>query len=83
MPEITFSMNGWRRQLSEGVQELRDISQAIKNDDHYDEDDLIATVGELICLSNCINCVSIEGDANFKDMSELEVTHIDNGDSEN
>lgn len=77
MANVTFSMNGWRRQLSEGVAELRDIVQAIKDDEDYDEDDLVAAMGELICLSNSINCTSIEGIDNFTDMSEIEISHLD------
>lgn len=80
---LKFSMNGWRRQLSTGVQELRDIAQAIKDGDHYDEDDLDAAINELICLSNCINCVSIEGDKDFKDMSDLEVALMSEDETQN
>lgn len=77
MANVSFSMNGWRRQLSEGVAELRDIVQAIKDDKDYNEDDLVAAVGELICLSNSVNCTSVEGVDGFTDMSDLEISHLD------
>jgi len=84
MPEVQYSMNGWRRQLSENMQELRDMVTSVLNDDYIDKDDLRNVVDELITLSNSINCVHIPGDENFSDMSEVEVPHLDDLDeSEN
>ena len=57
MPEVQFSMNGWRRQLSENMQELRDMVTSVLDDDYIDKDDLRNVVDELIALSNSVNCL--------------------------
>lgn len=37
---MKFSMNGFRRNMSNNIQELRDIVEKIIAEDFYDEDDL-------------------------------------------
>ncbi len=74
---MKFSMNGWRHNLSDKVKELRDVASTILNDEWFDADELRDAVTELICMSNSINCVYIEGDELFSDMSDLEIAHLD------
>ena len=76
MPQIQYNMNGWRHQLSGQVAELRDIAEAILNDDWFDKDELKDVVTELICMSNSVNCINIPDDPTFSDMSDVEVAHI-------
>ena len=74
---MKFSMNGFRRQLSNDCQQLKEIALSIISGDLYEHDDLIDAVNQLITHSNVINCVSIVGDANFSDMSDLEIEHLE------
>ena len=74
---MKFSMNGWRHDFSNQVKELRDVAHSILNDDFFDADELRDVTTRLICMSNSINCVYIDGDELFSDMSDLEVAHLD------
>jgi len=74
---MKFSMNGFRRNLSNDVRELRDIVAAINNNQFYDKEDLVNAMNDVITHSNVVNCVYNPGDADFKDMSEIEVEHIE------
>ncbi|WP_279454094.1 hypothetical protein [Aeromonas veronii] len=76
MSQIQYNMNGWRHQLSDQVTQLRDIAEAILNDDWFDKDEFKDVVGELICMSNSVNCVSVPGGSTFSDMSDVEVAHL-------
>lgn len=77
MAETNFSMNSWRHQLSEQVGDLRDLAQAILDNGELDRDELKRIVGDLICSSNHINQVVLEGDHHFSDMSDVLVEHLD------
>lgn len=74
---MKFSMNGFRRQLSNDVDSLREVAERIKNGDWYDPEELYEAVNQVITHSNVINCVSIPDDPEFKDMSDMEVQHIE------
>ena len=74
---MKFSMDGFRRNLSSDVRELRDIVKCIVAGEYYDEDDLISAMNEIIISSNVINCVSDSDNDLFNDMSDVEVEHID------
>ena len=74
---MKFSMNGFRRQLSNDVEALKLISKAIIAGDFYDEEEFVDAVNDLIIKSNVINCVFQDDDEDFSDMSDLEVDHIE------
>lgn len=74
---MKFSMNGFRRQLSRDIETLRDEVQRVLSDDFVDKDDLRIAMNEVITHSNVVNCVYIENDADFNDMSDLEIEHIE------
>ncbi len=79
---MKFSMNGFRRSFSEDVKELRDLAQSIVRDEHYDKEDLIKAVNNVICNSNCLNCVYTADDPDFSDMSDLEVPLLEEEEDE-
>lgn len=74
---MKFSMNGFRRQLSNNIESLRDIVGAVVSDGYYDKEELIDAVNTMITHSNVLNCVYQDGDPEFVDMSELEVEHLE------
>jgi hypothetical protein len=80
MSKVSFSMNGWRRNLSEEVRSLRDTVKQLLDDEELDRDELKRVVDELICMSNSVNCVSIEGEELFSDMSDVYVPILDEED---
>ncbi|MFQ1632644.1 hypothetical protein ACK39T_04460 [Aeromonas veronii] len=80
MSKVSFSMNGWRRNLSEEVRSLRDTAKQLLNDEELDRDELRRVVDEIICMSNSVNCVSIEGEELFSDMSDVCVPILDEED---
>lgn len=74
---MKFSMNGFRRQLSNDVESLREVTERIKEGEWYDPEELFGAVNQVITHSNVVNCVYYKGDPDFKDMSDLEVEHIE------
>ena len=74
---MKFSMNGFRRNLSGDVKSLRDIVEAIINDEYWEKEDLIVAANQIITHSNVVNCVYDNNDSDFTDMSDVEVEHID------
>lgn len=80
MSKVSFSMNGWRRNLSEEVRSLRDTAKQLLDDEELDRDELRRVVDEIICMSNSVNCVSIEGEELFSDMSDVYVPILDEKD---
>jgi len=79
---MKFSMNGFRRNLSNNVQELRDIVEKILSDDFYEDDDLERCMNELICNSNGLNCVYVKDDPEFVEMGHLHVKCLNDDDDE-
>lgn len=76
--EIGFSVNGFRRELSRDIKELKELTESYLETDELDKDDLTEAVNNLICKSNGFNCVKIEAMDSFSNMSDLEVSLIDN-----
>lgn len=74
---MKFSMNGFRRQLSGDVQDLRDLIKAVIDDEWYDKDDLVDNINKIITASNVVNCVYQDGDKDFSDISDIEVEHLE------
>ena len=74
---MKFSMNGFRRQLSNDTEALRDIAREVMNGEPYDKEDFVEAINQLIAHSNVLNCVYQKDDPEFIDMSELEVEHLE------
>ncbi|WP_336941451.1 hypothetical protein [Vibrio cholerae] len=74
--KISFSMNGFRRNLHSDLKELKEIVESVINDEWFDKEDLERAMNEVICQSNCLNCVWLDGDENFKNMEDLELPMV-------
>lgn len=74
---MKFSMNGFRRQLSADCETLKREVETILTGDHWDKQDLIDAVNQVITKSNVLNCVYHDGDSDFSDISEIEVELIE------
>lgn len=74
---MKFSMNGFRRQLSNNVDDLKIITETMLRDEWFDKDSFVDAVNELITNSNVINCVFDDENPDFSEMSDLEVDHIE------
>ena len=74
---MKFSMNGFRRQLSADTETLRDVADRTIKGEWVDDDELAEAVNAIITHSNVVNCVYIEGDQEFTDISHLEVDHLE------
>lgn len=79
---MKFSMNGFRRNLSNNVEELRDIIEKVLSDGFFDEEELKSAMNEVISNSNVLNCVFVTDDPEFIDMSHLEVPFLDGDDED-
>lgn len=62
---MKFSMNGYRRNLSNDIEVLRDIVQEIVRGNYYDNSELIEAMDDVIRLSNAVNCVHYGDDTDF------------------
>lgn len=70
--QITFSIDGWRRCLSDDLNELRGLlHDHFIADEHVDADDIGEVLDRIICSSNSFNCVSVQGVADFTDLSDV------------
>lgn len=74
---MKFSMNGFRRQLSGDIAELRNLVDAQSNGAFIDEEELIKITNDLITKSNVLNCAYSDDDPDFSDLSDVEVEHIE------
>ena len=74
---MQVSMNGFRRNLSGNVKELREVTQAIIKDDWYEKEDLITAVNQVIRDSNVLNCIYYKDDPDFSEMGDVEVELLD------
>jgi len=81
---MKFSMNGFRRNLSNNVEELRDIVEKALSDDldSFEKEELKRCMNEVISNSNVLNCVFVTDDPEFLDMSHLEVPFLDGDDED-
>jgi hypothetical protein len=71
MGKLQFSMNGFRRNLRDDMNDLRDAIE--RNLDQLCEDEqeeLIESFVSVASSLNALNCVWIDGDDNFSDMSD-------------
>ena len=66
-------MNGFRRNFSDVIQELKTTAQAIVNVECYEKEDLINALNEVIRHSNVPNSIHINNDPDFADMGDLEI----------
>lgn len=70
MPNITFSMNGFRRNIISDMGELKTaIEDIFESLDTEEKEDLIDKFDTVACSINSLNYVWINGDENFSDMS--------------
>lgn len=74
---MKFSMNGFRRQLSADIAELRELVRDSINMQLHDQDELVDAMNRVITHSNVVNCVYNKDDPDFVDMNELEIDHLD------
>ena len=74
---MKFSMNGFRRQLSNDVAELRDLVRDCLNDNLLDPDELIDAMNQVIQHSNVVNCVYSNDDPDFSDISDIEIESLE------
>ncbi|WP_083004874.1 hypothetical protein [Halomonas sp. GT] len=74
---MKFSMNGFRRQFSGDVKELRFIIKNVINDEWYSKEELAEALNAVVQHSNVLNCIYSSTDPDFTDMSDLEVEHLD------
>lgn len=74
---MNVSMDGFRKGLSGNVQTLRDIVERVSVGDHYDNDELIEAMNDVIQDSNVLNCIYSENDELFSDISHIEVEPIE------
>lgn len=74
---MNVSMDGFRKGLSGNVQNLRDIVKRVSVDDHYDNEELIEAMNDVIQDSNVLNCIYSENDESFNDLGHVEVEPIE------
>ncbi len=74
---VGISMNGFRENLSTDIKELRSLIDNVINDNYFDRDELAEAMNAVICASNGLNCVSMEGDDTFTDISHIELSIIE------
>ena len=73
---MKFSMNGFRKELSNNAEELREAVLQSITGELYDEDRLIEVVNKIITQSNVINYVYNPDDPDFQEL-DLEVEHLE------
>lgn len=76
---MKISMNGFRRNLTSDLQELREVAASIINDEQYDKEDLVKTLNAVIQHSNILNCIYVTDDPDFSDMGDLETDPLEEG----
>lgn len=74
---MKFSMNGFRRQLSGDVSNLRDMVENVAFGDWFDREDLINAMNQVITHSNVINCVYCKDDPDFSDLSDIRIENLE------
>ncbi|EGR4213958.1 hypothetical protein NTH44_003322 [Vibrio metoecus] len=75
---VNFSMDGFKRQLSENVGGLRDAIKDIISDGYdIEPSELADLMNAVICDSNVLNCVFMGDVKNFSDLSEVELELIE------
>ena len=74
---ITFSMNGFRRNLHCELKELKEHVISALNDEYVDKEDLEDSMNQVICSANGLNCVWDPDNENFTNMEDLYLPLID------
>lgn len=77
---VSFSIDGWRANLSRDLDDLRGYIEQVNSDqaDYVDvKDDIVNTVNSLICSSNSFNCVHIPTVEGFSKMGNVEINLLD------
>ena len=77
---MKISMNGLRRNMSGNVESLRDAVQAVVSGGHYDKQELVEAMNQVISASNILNCCYDENDPDFADMGDIQVDFIEDDD---
>ncbi|WP_010322994.1 hypothetical protein [Marinobacterium stanieri] len=70
---MKFSMNGFRRNLSDEVERLRAHVLDVLTDEHVEKDEITDAMNQIICMSNSLNCVYQKDDPDFTNMRHVEV----------
>lgn len=70
-------MDGFRKQLSADVKELRDLVGDVIRGNYVENDDLQDAMNEVITKSNVLNCVYDPEDKSFNDISHIEIEHLE------
>ena len=73
---MRFSMNGFRSQLSNSVEELAESVRCVVDGEYYENEDLVGLMNQVITHSNVINCVYDDENPDFKEMSDVEIEHL-------
>lgn len=77
---MKFSMNGFRKQLSTDIEELKGTIESFLSDDYYLPDlreDLINQFNQIATHSNVINCVFDDSNPDFQDICHIEIELIE------
>ena len=71
MSGITFSMNGFRKNMASDINELRaSLESAMDEIPDWIAEDIKDNFDRVACASNGLNCVSIKDDPYFIDMTD-------------
>ena len=73
---MKFSMNGFRRQLSNDIETLLELVRDSMNGELYDREDMVVAMNNVITHSNVINRVFNNDDPDFSEI-ELELEHLE------
>ena len=74
---MKVSMNGLRRQMTADATKLRNTIECVVNGDYFEREELRGELNDLLCHINVLNCIYMNDDPDFSDMSDVEVEHID------
>ncbi|ANQ23195.1 hypothetical protein BA893_16105 [Vibrio natriegens] len=70
-------MNGFRRNLHSDLVELKEQVKQVLDDEWFDKEELSMALDKVICASNGLNCVWVDGDEHFTNMEDLYLPLID------
>ena len=79
MPTVTYSIDGFRHNLSDELKEMRNIIKEIE-EEYGCFDSIISakdSFDKLACSSNGFNCVSVKGFEGFSQMGHVSVELMD------
>lgn len=73
---LSVSMDGLRSNLTNDLRKLRDIVKSISDGENFDSRELVEYTDLVIQWSNSLNCIFIDSDENFNDISHKSVEPI-------